>query len=54
MIRLPSEYFSFLSPQEAADHRGFGTAGLDHLLDFLPPTFCPRVPVAVLPIQKSH
>lgn len=54
MIRLPSEYFSFLSPQAAADHHDFGTIGWDHVLDFPSPTFCPRVPVAGLPIQKYH
>lgn len=54
MIRLPSQYFFFLSPPAAADRHGFGTADLDHLLDFPSPTFCPRVPVAALLIQISH
>jgi hypothetical protein len=54
MIGLPSQYFFFLSPPAVADRRGFGTADVDHLLDFPSPTFCPRVPVAGLPIQLSH
>ena len=54
MIRLPSQYFFFLYPPGAADRHGFGTVDLDHLLDFPTPTFYPRVPVYLLPIQISH
>ena len=54
MIRLPCQYFFFLSPPAAADRHDFGTADLDHLFDFPSPTFCPRVPVDILPIQISH
>jgi hypothetical protein len=54
MIRLPSQYKSYLSPHGATDHRGFGKASLDHMMDHLSPIFFPRLPVTVLPIQKSH
>jgi hypothetical protein len=54
IIRLSFGYSSFLSPPRATGLHGYGTVGLDHLLDSLALTFYPKVPVAGMPIQKLH